>query len=81
MTSPPSDGQTNSELVDLDRALTKLAAQEPEKAELVKLRYFAGLSIDEAFECTANLSFHGEALLGFCTSLATGRTDDPDGRS
>src|SRR5262249_10110247 len=29
-------------------ALTQLAAQEPVKAELVKLRYFAGLSIEEA---------------------------------
>jgi RNA polymerase sigma factor (sigma-70 family) len=32
----------------LDEALTKLAAEEPAKAELVKLRYFAGLSVEEA---------------------------------
>lgn len=35
-------------LLALDEALTKLAAEEPAKAELVKLRYFAGLSIEEA---------------------------------
>src|SRR5262249_31063829 len=35
------------DLLDLDEALTRLAAQEPIKAELVKLRYFAGLSIEE----------------------------------
>jgi RNA polymerase sigma factor (TIGR02999 family) len=40
--SPPDD------LLALDEALTRLAAREPAKAELVKLRYFAGLSIDEA---------------------------------
>jgi RNA polymerase sigma factor (TIGR02999 family) len=38
------------DLLALDEALTRLAAREPAKAELVKLRYFAGLSIDEAAE-------------------------------
>ena len=36
------------DLLALDRALAKLAAAEPEKAELVKLRYFAGLTIPQA---------------------------------
>src|SRR5262245_55045721 len=36
------------DLLALDEALTRLAAREPAKADLVKLRYFAGLSIDEA---------------------------------
>jgi RNA polymerase sigma factor (TIGR02999 family) len=35
------------ELLDLDDALTKLAAADPPKADLVKLRFFAGLSLDE----------------------------------
>jgi RNA polymerase sigma factor (TIGR02999 family) len=35
------------DLLALDEALTRLAAQEPIKAELVKLRYFAGLSLEE----------------------------------
>ena len=35
-------------LLDVDEALTKLATEDPEKAKLVKLRYFAGLSIPEA---------------------------------
>jgi RNA polymerase sigma factor (TIGR02999 family) len=35
-------------LLALDEALARLAAQEPAKAELVKLRYFAGLSIEQA---------------------------------
>jgi RNA polymerase sigma factor (TIGR02999 family) len=36
------------DLLDLDEALTKLAAEEPVKAELVKLRFFAGLTTSEA---------------------------------
>ena len=39
----PSD-----DLVALDEALTRLATEDPVKADLVKLRYFAGLSIDQA---------------------------------
>lgn len=38
------------ELIVLDEALAKLAAQDPMKADLVKLRFFAGLSIDQAAE-------------------------------
>jgi RNA polymerase sigma factor (TIGR02999 family) len=35
-------------LLALDEALTRFAAEEPAKAELVKLRFFAGLSTPEA---------------------------------
>ena len=38
----------SEDLLALDEALTKLAAEDPVKAELVKLRYFAGLSEEEA---------------------------------
>ena len=38
----------DEELLALDEALTKLAAKDPVKAELVKLRYFAGLTTDQA---------------------------------
>ena len=36
------------ELLALDEALNKLAAQDPDKAKLVELRYFAGLTGEEA---------------------------------
>jgi RNA polymerase sigma factor (TIGR02999 family) len=36
------------DVLALDEALTRLAAEAPDTAELVKLRYFAGLSIDAA---------------------------------
>ena len=39
-----------AELVALDEVLEKLAEQEPQKAKLVELRYFGGLSIEETAE-------------------------------
>jgi RNA polymerase sigma factor (TIGR02999 family) len=36
------------DLLALDEALDRLAARDPVKAELVKLRYFAGMTIEEA---------------------------------
>lgn len=36
-----------SEFLDLDAALTRLAAEAPEKAELVRLRFFAGLTLPQ----------------------------------
>jgi RNA polymerase sigma factor (TIGR02999 family) len=38
----------DDELLTLHEALDRLAERHPEKAELVKLRYFAGLTADEA---------------------------------
>ena len=42
--------QIDADLVELDVALDKLAAKDHRKAELVKLRYFAGLTIEQAAE-------------------------------
>jgi RNA polymerase sigma factor (TIGR02999 family) len=39
------------DVLALDEALTRLAEQEPAKAELVKLRFYAGLSLAEAATC------------------------------
>jgi RNA polymerase sigma factor (TIGR02999 family) len=38
----------NTDLIALDDALTKLAARDPLKAQLVQLRFFGGLSNEEA---------------------------------
>jgi RNA polymerase sigma factor (TIGR02999 family) len=38
----------SDDLLALDEVLTKLAVEAPVKAELVKLRYFAGLSVEES---------------------------------
>jgi len=38
------------QLLALDAALTRLAAADPRRAELVRLRYFAGLTLEQAAE-------------------------------
>src|SRR5439155_19249131 len=42
--TPPDD------LLDIDAALTRLAAEDPQAARLIQLRYFAGLSVEDAAE-------------------------------
>jgi RNA polymerase sigma factor (TIGR02999 family) len=49
-------------LLDLDKALTRLEGEEPRKAQLVKLRFFTGMSLAEA-----------AAVLGI--SVATAKRD------
>src|SRR6516165_3543513 len=43
-----SPDSTEADVLALDEALTRLAEQHPEKARLVELRYFAGLTVDQA---------------------------------
>ena len=47
----PSAGDRAEILLALDEALNAMAKVEPAKAELVKLRYFAGLTLEEAAAC------------------------------
>jgi len=42
-----SDESSSEDLLALDEALEKLSKTDPRNAELVKLRYFAGLSLDQ----------------------------------
>jgi RNA polymerase sigma factor (TIGR02999 family) len=46
----PAAQMPSDDLVALDEALTRLGEEDPVKASLVKLRFFAGLSIDQAAE-------------------------------
>ena len=46
----PIAAAPDDDLLALDEALTRLAGADPTAAELVKLRYFAGLSIPQAAE-------------------------------
>ncbi len=45
-----ADNSDAEELLAINDALDRLAAQDPQAAELVKLRYFSGLSVEEAAE-------------------------------
>jgi RNA polymerase sigma factor (TIGR02999 family) len=44
---PLAESEPDAELLALDEALTRLAEKDAAKAELVRLRYFAGLTLDE----------------------------------
>ena len=46
ITDPPND--TEVDLLALDEALKQLEQEHPQNAEIVKLRFFAGLTLDEA---------------------------------
>jgi RNA polymerase sigma factor (TIGR02999 family) len=46
----PAAPRVSDELLALDEALEKLAAKDREKAELVKLRYFVGLTMEQTAE-------------------------------
>jgi RNA polymerase sigma factor (TIGR02999 family) len=43
-------GEKQDELLALDDALERLAAHEPDKAQLVQLRFFGGLTLEQAAE-------------------------------
>jgi RNA polymerase sigma factor (TIGR02999 family) len=45
---PITSGAPDDELVEVDEALDALSAHDSRKAELVKLRYFAGFTLEEA---------------------------------
>ncbi len=46
--SPEASQPDEHDLLSIDEALTRLAEQEPVRAELVKLRFFGGLTMPEA---------------------------------
>jgi RNA polymerase sigma factor (sigma-70 family) len=45
-----AEGGDADQLLALDEALAQLAAADPRRAELVRLRYFAGLTLAQAAE-------------------------------
>jgi len=45
-----ADDAVSESILELDEALTRLAAEEPAVVEVVKLRYFAGLTIEQSAE-------------------------------
>jgi len=44
------EGRSVDDLIALDEALAKLSEEDKTKAEVVKLRYFAGLSVEQTAE-------------------------------
>jgi RNA polymerase sigma factor (TIGR02999 family) len=71
-TAPPS-----LNLLAIDDALTKLAAIEPAKAELVKLRFFAGLTMPEAADALGISLATAERYWTFARSWLYAELADP----
>jgi RNA polymerase sigma factor (TIGR02999 family) len=46
----PAYTPPDTDLLDIDEALTRLAAEDPQAAQLIQLRYFGGLSVEDAAE-------------------------------
>jgi RNA polymerase sigma factor (TIGR02999 family) len=47
----PSEIQ--QEMIDVDRALERFAAVDPDAARIIEMRYFAGMSVEEVAEATS----------------------------
>ncbi len=54
----------------LDEALARFAVAEPRKAELVVLRFFAGMTIPEAAQSAGRVGSHGRAMVDLCSRMA-----------
>ncbi|MEX0676638.1 MAG: sigma-70 family RNA polymerase sigma factor [Pirellulales bacterium] len=46
-----ADDASDDDLIAIDEALNRLTSKHPDCAELVKLRFFAGLTLDQAAQC------------------------------
>jgi len=62
-----------AEMIALDDALTALAGQYPRKAEVVELRYFGGLSVEETARTLKLSPENGGSRLAFRQSLSASR--------
>jgi RNA polymerase sigma factor (TIGR02999 family) len=78
-------GTPTEDLLALDEALTKLAAEDPVKARLVNLRYFAGLSVEDAAKAlgisraTADRYWHYARVWLYCELHGTeGSSGSPE---
>ncbi len=65
-------------MLALDEALTRLAEKQPLKAELVKLRFFAGLTMPEAAEALGVSLATAERYWTFARSWLYAELSEPD---
>ena len=79
----PAVSGPSVDLLALDEALSELARSEPAKAELVKLRYFAGLTLDEAAEALGISSPTADRYWKYARAWLADRLrdDQPAGRN
>ena len=63
-------GHRAADLVALDDALNTLAQLDPRKAQVVEMRFFGGLNVDETAERTQGVARHRDARLEYRQDLA-----------
>jgi RNA polymerase sigma factor (TIGR02999 family) len=66
----PAGKGSDVDILAVDEALAQLAREHPEKAELVKLRYFAGLTLAEAAATFGYFDRYRGSPLEICPRLA-----------
>ncbi len=71
--------QSSEDLVALDEALSRLAEEDPDKAELVKLRFFAGLTLREIAKVMKISLATAERHWTFARTWLYAELADPDG--
>jgi RNA polymerase sigma factor (TIGR02999 family) len=74
-------GRDVVDLLDLDAALTQLERDDPVKARLVQLRYFAGLSIEETAEALGISPATAKRYWIFARAWLYGKLKGEDGPS
>jgi RNA polymerase sigma factor (TIGR02999 family) len=72
------DALPPDELLDLDAALSALDAEDPAKAGLVRLRFFGGLSVEEAAACLNLSRATADRWWAYARAWLYDRLRDPD---
>ena len=72
--------EVSDEVLAVDESLSSLAAVDAQAAELVKLRYFAGMSIPEAAEVLTIPSRSADRLWAYARAWLRRAIDDPEPR-
>ena len=70
--------EIHEDLLALDAALSEFEELEPEKAALVKLRYFGGMTIDEAAEIMQISRTTAKRRWAFARAWLLAKLDDPE---
>ena len=65
--------EKNADILALDEALTQFAVLYPRQSQVVELRFFGGLEVEEAAEASEDIPGDGQARLEICQNLAAAR--------
>jgi RNA polymerase sigma factor (sigma-70 family) len=72
----PAAADYDQRLLDLDEALTRLEQQDGEKAKLVKLRFFAGLTNEEAAAALGISTATAQRAWAYCRAWLRAEIED-----